>query len=384
MAILYISLLAEMEVEKTQLFFELLQIALGNRKSLSRGLSSGEWEYIYNLSKEQAILGVMLKGIQHLPQSQLPPKLLLLQWVGETNLIQQQNEIMDKAVVRLCRVMGEEGIRIFVFKGQTVAALYDDHSLRQSGDIDFYCYSEDWEKAVRYFKEKVGLKLNDLNSQKDVCFTWDGVIYEMHNQITEFNYPIHSRYWKRVVMPEILVHPYSVKVGGADVPTLAPTYNALFIFIHIFQHLIADGIALRQFCDWACVLTVQHDEIDVDILQRHLKELGLLKAYFGLGAVLTEILGLDPALFPFEISDNDRERLPALWQNMLERGNFAHNVSYKTKNMFAHGLEHIWRMSKQAREFYHYAPAEAWWHIPHIFSWWPIKIGRILKKSMRK
>ncbi len=371
-----------MEVKKSQeLFFELLQIALGNRECLSRGLSAEEWEQIYNLSQEQAIFGVMLEGIQRLPQDQLPPKLLLLQWIGETNLIQQQNEVMDKAVVRLCRVMGEEGIRIFVFKGQSVAAFYDDHSLRQSGDIDFYCNSENWEKAVHYFKDKIGLQLNDLNSQKDVCFTWDGVIYEMHNQITVFNYPIHSRYWKRVVMPEILAHPYSVRVNGEDVPTLAPTYNALFIFIHIFQHLIADGIALRQFCDWARVLTVQHNEIDVDILQSHLKGLGLLKAYSGLGAMLTEMLGLGPTLFPFEISDMDKERLPALWQNMLERGNFGHNVKYKTKNMWAHGLEHILRMNKQAREFYHYAPAEAWWHIPQLFSWWPIKICRMLKRG---
>lgn len=367
-------------MKSQELFFELLQIALGNRECLSRGLSAKEWEQIYNLSQEQAIFGVMLGGIQRLPQDQRPPKLLLLQWIGETNIIQQQNEMMDRAVVELCRMMKDEGIRIFVFKGQAVGAFYDDPGLRQSGDIDFYCYSEDWEKAVHFFKHKKGLQINDLHSQKDVNFTFGDVIYEMHNQITLFNYPIHSRYWKKTVMPEIIAHPYSVKVGGENVPTLAPTYNALFIFIHIFQHLIADGIALRQFCDWAWVLMTQHDEIDVDVLMCHLKELGLLKAYSGLGAILTEKLGLAPELFPFKISHEDRKRLPALWQNILERGNFGHKVNYKTKNMWAHGLEHIWRMSKQAREFYYYAPAEAWWHIPHIFSWWSIKILRMLKK----
>ena len=371
-----------MEMTKSQeMFFELLQIALGNRECLSRDLSADEWEQIYNLSKEQIVFGVMLKGIQHLPQGQWPPKFLLLQWVGETNIIQQQNEEMDKAVVELCQSMEDEDIRIFIFKGQSVGTLYNDPSLRQSGDIDFYCHNEDWVKAIQYFKKKKGLQLNNLHSQKDVSFTLNDIIYEMHNQITVFSYPIHSRYWKRIVMPEIIAHPYSVKVGGMDVPTLAPTYNALFIFIHIFQHLIADGIALRQFCDWAWVLSTQHDEIDVDVLRRHLRKLGLLKAYSGLGAVLTEMLGIAPELFPFEISDKDRERLPALWQNMLEHGNFGKKLAYKTKNMYAHGLEHLWRMGKQAREFYHYAPAEAWWHIPHMFSWWPIKFGIILKKT---
>ena len=127
-------------------------------------------------------------------------------------------------------------------------------------------------------------------------------------------------------------------------------------------------------------MSTQHDEINVEVLERHLKGIGLDKAYRGLGAMLTEYLGLEETLFPFIISEQDRKRLPALWQNMQERGNFGHNVKYKTKNMMAHGLEHIWRMTKQSREFYHYAPAEAWWHIPSMFKWWGIKIRRMITK----
>ena len=183
-------------------------------------------------------------------------------------------------------------------------------------------------------------------------------------------------------MPEILEHPYSINIDGHDIPTLAPTYNALFIFVHIFQHLIADGIALRQFCDWARVLSVQNGAIDLMLLESHLKNLGLLKAYTGLGAMLTEYLGLPEEQFPFMISDQDRKRLPALWENMQERGNFGQKVQYRTKNMMAHGLEHLWRMSKQAREFYHYAPAEAWWHIPSMFPWWIEKITRMARKGL--
>ena len=343
-----------------------------------QALSHDEFKELTQLATQQAVMGLVSQGLMD--------EGIRLERDDALNLfalqqsIRRQNKVIDEAVVELCGLMHDEGINVFIFKGQSVGALYRDPGLRQSGDIDFYCHHDDWQKAVDFFGKRVGLRLDNLNSQKDVCFQWKDVTYEMHNQITMFCYPPHQRYWKNVVMPEILSHPYYVKVNGTDIPTLAPTYNALFIFVHIFQHLIADGIALRQFSDWARVLKVQHDEIDVAVLERHLKGIGLYKAYSGLGVLLTDLLGLDPDYFPFTITKNDHERLPALWKNMLERGNFGHNVKYKTKHMMAHGLEHIWRMTTQAREFHHYAPAEAWWHIPSMFRWWGIKIWRMVRK----
>ena len=361
----------------------LLRAALwGTRYDLNgQTWTHDQYQSVMSLAIEQAVAGLVAQGL--IESGVRLGRTDALEMFGLMQNIRKRNKVMDEAVVRLCQLMATEGIRILVFKGQSVGALYVDPSLRQSGDIDFYCFQEDWEKAVKLFKEKIGLELNNLSSRKDVSFTWDGVVYEMHKQMTIFCYPKHQSYWKKVVMPEIIAQPYSVKVNDYDVPTLAPTYNALFIFIHIFQHLIADGIALRQFCDWARVLTTQQNvsaQIDVERLGKHLKGLGLLKAYAGLGAMLTEKLGVGKETFPFKISDEDIERVPALWQNMQERGNFGHNIKYKTKNMMAHGLEHLWRMSKQAREFYHYAPAEAWWHIPSMFPWWGIKIKRLIYK----
>lgn len=372
---------------KEELFFYLLRSPLWgvHKDNNGRSLSHQQFLDLMRLAQEQAVVGLVSQGLID-ANIRLDREDALNMYALQQS-IRQRNTVMDNAVVRLCRIMAEAGIRIFVFKGQAVGHLYIDHGLRQSGDIDFYCHHEDWQKAVELLQDRFGLKIDDLHASKDVSFVWEGVIYEMHRRITYFCYPKHERYWQRLVMPEILNSPYTVDIAGYSVPTLAPTYNALFIFVHIFQHLIADGIALRQFCDWARVLSqqVKNEELTVknfsiDVLERHLKGLGLLKAYTGLGALLTEYLGLSEEQFPFEITEKDHERLPALWQNMQERGNFGHNIEYKSKNMFSHGLEHIWRMTKQAREFYHYAPAEAWWHIPDIMSWWPKKILRMMRK----
>ena len=350
--------------------------------------SHGQYHSVMSLAQEQAVAGLVAQGLMDsgvkLKQRDALEVYALLQ------SIRQRNAVMDRAVVTLCKEMQQHDIRFFVFKGQSIGAYYDDPSLRQSGDIDFYVYPEAWDKAIAFFRDEKGLLINDLHSSKDVCFSIDGIVYEMHRKITLFCYPSHSRYWEGVVMKEIMRESYMVFINGEQVPTLAPTYNAIFIFVHIFQHLIADGIGLRQFCDWTMLFAQQikkervkkqntNDSFDIAILEQHLDGIGLRKAYSGLGAILTDYLGLPKEVFPFEIGECDHRRAPKLFDNMLKMGNFGHNVGYKHSNMMAHGIEHLWRMTKQSREFYHYASAEAWWHIPDLMKWWGVKIWRMMK-----
>ena len=70
-------------------FIELLQVSLSNRKELSGIPTSKEWAVIFFESQRQAIIGVMLDGIERLPQSQRPQTDLLLQWIGNVQLIEQ-------------------------------------------------------------------------------------------------------------------------------------------------------------------------------------------------------------------------------------------------------------------------------------------------------
>ena len=54
------------------LFFELLQIALGNRERFSRIPSEKEWEEIYEEADRQAVIGILPHGIGRLPAEQRP------------------------------------------------------------------------------------------------------------------------------------------------------------------------------------------------------------------------------------------------------------------------------------------------------------------------
>lgn len=368
-----------------QQFLVILALGLNPKASIANSLlDSVDWPMVLQLGKQQSVLGVLWSGIQRLreacPNVSLPAKMEMLKCYGLVEKIRQRNVCMDEAVVSLCQKMTSENVRIFVFKGQPLATLYPDCTLRQSGDIDFYCPPNDWNRAVAWLKQKWGVVPNELNTEKDVSFICEDVVYEMHRKMTLFMYPRHSRYWEKVVMPEILENLGSARINGFDVPTLSPIHNVLFVFIHIFQHLISDGIGLRQFCDW--LMTIRHmprDKESIDILDRHLNSIGLKRAFSGLGAILTDYLGLSVSDFPFEISEEDHRNAPKLMENMLEMGNFGHNKHYKKSRGAVHGIEHLSRITMQVRLFGHYAPAEAWWRIPYMFKWWIQKIGLMIK-----
>ena len=75
------------------IFFELIQVAIGHRKSISRVLSTAEWNMLYGLSVKQAVAGVCFCGVQRLPKGQQPPKRLLLQWFALAEQIKRKYSV---------------------------------------------------------------------------------------------------------------------------------------------------------------------------------------------------------------------------------------------------------------------------------------------------
>ena len=165
----------------------------------------------------------------------------------------------------------------------------------------------------------------DYTTEKDVQYEYNDVAYEMHKMMVSLASPKHRRYWERVVMPEILAHPWVVKINGYEVPTLAPLYNILYVFAHIFEHLILDGIGLRQFCDLFYLLrTYELSDNEVKRLKIHLEGLGLTKAFTGICAILTDYLGMPERNVPLPIAEMDHKKAPALMNNIISKGNFGH------------------------------------------------------------
>lgn len=357
-------------------FLGLLRYALWGTASegVMGELSHDHYVSLIELSKQQTVAGLISQALidnnVKLEEDDAMDVCSLLVSIN------RQNQKIDEAVVKLCKMMEEQHIRIMVMKGQTLSIFYPQPELRQCGDIDFICHPDDIAKAVQFLKKDLGLKLSDAGSDKHARFTMDDVKYEIHRMLTNFAYPPSHRYWENVYMKDVWEHPYTVEVNGYPVPTLAPTYNAVYVFEHILFHLIMDGVGLRQFCDWAISLHQNKENIDKDLLIKHLEGVRLKKAYSGLGAVLTDYLGLPEESFPLPISEKDHRKSESLFKNLIEWGNFGHNLQYKNSHGPLHGLEHLKRIGSQAWRFKNYAPAELLWRVPYMLKWWTKRLIR--------
>ncbi len=335
-------------------------------------LSQEDVVSVLEIAREQAVDGMVIQGL--IFSSAKMERSDIRQIFTSRQIIWQRNNELDLVVASFSRQMQEAGLRIWVVKGQTLARLYPVPQVRSSGDIDFFCHPDDWERTVAFIRDVLKVELIDTNSPKHIEYKIDGNHYEMHRTLVMLSHPRHQHYWDTIVQKEILSSNETVDIQGTPIPVLPPTINALFVFTHIFGHFISEGIGLRQFCDWAMVLKHYKDEIDVNRLSEHLEGIGLKKAFIGFGAILTDYLGMPSEYFPFDIPEKFHHRAPALWKNILKKGNFGKNKKYLKKSGPIHGLQHLWRIAGQAIRFGNYAPSESWWKIPRMFRWWYQKL----------
>lgn len=58
-----------------------------------------DWDEVYQLTEEQSVIGLVLAGIEH--SYVKPLQELLLQWIGEVQLMEQQNKAMNHFIAEL-------------------------------------------------------------------------------------------------------------------------------------------------------------------------------------------------------------------------------------------------------------------------------------------
>ena len=134
-----------------QLLFELMQVALGQRKTLSRVPSPEEWQGVLLLARKQSIAGIAYHGVELLSgKDQKPPRKILLTWFRLSEKVRQKNVILDERSHELLSMLSKAGIRGCLLKGQGMACYYSTElqGLRQSGDIDVYADCGDRKSVV--------------------------------------------------------------------------------------------------------------------------------------------------------------------------------------------------------------------------------------------
>lgn len=114
------------------LFYELIQTAVGARGKLSRVPTNKEWICLYEELEKQSIVGVMLDGIEELPPEMRPPKDMLLQWIGRSQMTEQNTNRIIEASEEAVNCFQENGFFFFIIaRGRKMAFKRFVHNLRR-------------------------------------------------------------------------------------------------------------------------------------------------------------------------------------------------------------------------------------------------------------
>lgn len=359
-----------MEEEKYIVFLQwCLKVIDPSYKGNIPDIEGINWHNLLIFAQKQTIVGLYWQGIQRLPADcpNLPSEDDIMDWMGEYTKIARRNDKTNKALSQMGKFLERNGISYFVFKGQAVGSYYPVPEARTSGDIDFYVFQKDRQKAVVLLQQK-GVKMMDDYCGQHWEFSIDGIPFELHYHTAVFSQKSHQRYWDDLIetyFDDVLDH---IGINGTSIPTLPPTLNAIYLFIHIYHHFLKEGIALRQFIDWMMFFKAKHGDIVKAELDAKLDKLGLKRAFKAFGAILVDVLGMDFAYFPYDLTDSDRRYESAIMEIVLRYGNFGKYGRSEEKAGWAHSVETGMRSLRHTLKFFWLSPTENLLWVPKLVS----------------
>lgn len=318
-------------------FFHLIQAGLWEKDV--RLLSYGEidFEVLLQLAKEQSIVGIVAAGIEHVTDMK-PSKKDLLQFIGRTVQLEQRNKAMNYFVGDIVEKMREAGVDTLLVKGQGVAQCYERPLWRSCGDVDFLLDEENFDKALSFLTPLAQSVDREESYSRHIGMTIDPWVVELHGLL---RCGLSSRMDR--VIDDIQADCFvggkvrSWKNGETDVFLPGVDNDILFIFTHFLKHFYKGGIGLRQICDWCRLLWTYWEHIDVSLLEKRLRSMGLMSEWKAFGAFAVEYLGMPEEAMPLYSADAKWKRKAArICSFIMEVGNFGHNrdTSYYSKYPF--------------------------------------------------
>lgn len=299
---------------------------------------SVDWKKVYQLAQEQSVQGLVLQGAEWLRNHKVKftiPQVLLLQWIGEVQVIEQRNKAMNAFIAEIIAALRDQDIFALLLKGQGVAQCYERPLWRSCGDIDFFFSMEDYIKAKVYLPTLASSFRAEGDTGNHLELTIGQWIVEMHGDLGN-----GLSYRMDKVLKEIqdtIIFKGGVRSwvnGDTQVFLPASTEDVIFVFTHIIKHLFMGGIGLRQICDWSRLLWCYHTELDLRYLETKIRQAKLMSEWRVFAALVVKHLGMPQEAMPFYSTSNKwKKRSSRLLSYIIYAGNFGHNkdISYQLK-----------------------------------------------------
>lgn len=335
-----------------RVFFTLLQTGLWKKEASLLADKQIDFSELYRLAEEQSVVGLIVAGIDWLKSQNatfVVQKADLLQFVGCTLQLEEQNRSMNEFLAWLMERLRKENVYAMLVKGQGIAQCYERPLWRASGDIDLLLDADNYERAKKVLLPIAQEVEQEYSSLKHQGMTISGVVVELHGTL-------HSRLSKRIdkvideAQERCLFHgeERAWHCGTVDVFLPSADNDVIFVFTHILHHYFIEGVGLRQICDWCRLLWTYRSEFDSDLLEKRLKKMGLMSEWKAFAALAVDWLGMPVMAMPLYSSEAKwKRKAERIIGFVMEAGNFGHKRKHeRSGNRIISKVQSAWYKMK--------------------------------------
>ena len=348
-----------------QYLFELLQVAVGHRTELTACPTDEEWVTLYDMCKQQALVGIAYKACEKLPLEQRPQELLFLKWLGLANRVRQANRLLIEECAEITKSFENEGIHCLVLKGLSNRANYGEElcDYRTSGDIDLWTWADEGGIA----------RIVEFTNQHCIAhglpvMPWHRILYYHVESRTARGTEVELHYrpsylnclWRNRRLQKWFVDERS---GVKDLPIPSNSFNAVYQLLHIYKHLFEEGIGLRQILDYYFVLCQGSKvegqgftEEEKEAIMKSLISFGMRKLAGAMMYVLQTVFSMPSA---YLLCDPDVAEGRFLLNEIMMAGNFGKHDKRITRD--GGKMRHAWEKLKHNFRLVGHYPEEVLW-----------------------
>lgn len=344
-------------LESKDALLQLVRLGIGTLKD-AKIPKDIDWEAIEALAERHGLLGVVVDGVQRLPENSRPPQLIWLRWIGKAMQNEAQYDVQQKASAELAQLFHNNGIRTYVLKGEVVAECYPKPSCRLSADFDCFLLNENenennvWENGNQVI-ENAGFEVK-RNFYKNSTFLLPGLTVENHRFLTPF------RGNKRLKSLEHLLQRLINENHNENENRFDGTWlyhppvmvSALFLIEHAYSHFLHDGLNWRYVLDWVMFSQKHKAEIDWSVFDALVDDFGFRRFYDSYCRLGKYLIGeiQDPSL-----TFQDRKMLADVWS---EKKKHKSDSGFKGKMNLA---ANTWNARRKYRHFSPISMPRALW-----------------------
>ena len=346
-------------------FFELIQIAIGNKTGFDNEPTENEWAQLFDIACRQSLVSIALEGVNRFVeygQSQKPPVDILLEWIGIQQQIIAENKNQNQRTKELYEIFKNAGYRSCVLKGQGTALYYEHPEYRQCGDIDIWikkngrCKTDDIRSDVLQFAKSQGYHIGHVDIKHSDIDFFEDVPVEVHFLPSWMYNPSTNKKLQKFFekQSERQFDNYDVKAGFTHTTI---DFDLVFSIVHIYRHIFSEGIGLRQLMDYYYILMSSSAERRRDAFEV-LKSLTMANFVGGIMWILRECFGMKEEYLL--CAENERHG-KYLLSEILAAGNFGQYddrlLRIDKEKRFERGFVQL----KRNLRFVGYYPSEVLW-----------------------